>query len=182
MYPPMGHRCAQMMKRSRLSHPYPSVRHPWLTLFKHGSFLQEVPVVRFGMTFARSIKLTLLLAACASMPLAWAQPAGGPPRPPMPKPGPTPLPVLPALPAKDDTSFYAKTDVPHGKVEQATYKTQSGQDKRLHVYLPPDYDKNADAKYPVLYLNHGGGDDDAKWTSTDARSGGSAQFILDNLI
>ena len=47
---------------------------------------------------------------------------------------------------------------------------------------PPDYETNTNAKYPVLYLNHGGGDDDAKWTSTGSRDGGHAQFILDNLI
>lgn len=52
----------------------------------------------------------------------------------------------------------------------------------MHIYLPPDYEKDAGSRYPVLYLNHGGGDDDSKWTSTDPRSGGNAQFILDNLI
>src|ERR671938_634568 len=52
----------------------------------------------------------------------------------------------------------------------------------MHVYLPPGYDPDADTKYPVLYLNHCGGDDDAKWTSTDPPQGGHAQFILDNLI
>ena len=107
---------------------------------------------------------------------------GSPPGMSVPKPGPAPLPILPALASRDDASFYAKSDVPHGKVEQATYKTQAGQDKRMHVYLPPGYEKDADARYPVLYLNHGGGDDDAKWTSTDPRNGGHAQFILDNLI
>lgn len=102
--------------------------------------------------------------------------------PPMPKPGPTELPILPALPALDDTSFYAKTDVPHGKVEQANYTNYAGKTKRMHVYLPPDYEANGDARYPVLYLNHGGGDDDSKWTNTDRRQGGHTQFILDNLI
>jgi enterochelin esterase family protein len=96
--------------------------------------------------------------------------------------GPTPLPILPALAGDKDTSFFAETDVPHGKVEQVTYKNWAGQEKRMHVYLPPDYEKNADTRYPVLYLNHGGGDDDAKWTNTDRRNGGSAHFILDNLI
>lgn len=100
----------------------------------------------------------------------------------VPKVGPAPLPILPALPARDDASFYANTNVPHGKVEQATYTNFAGQEKRMHVYLPPGYDDHPDAKYPVLYLNHGGGDDDAKWTSTDPRDGGNAQFILDNLI
>ena len=37
----------------------------------------------------------------------------------------------------------------------------------MHIYLPPGYEANADARYPVLYLNHGGGDDDSTWTSTD---------------
>ena len=41
---------------------------------------------------------------------------------------------------------------------------------------------NADARYPVLYLNHGGGDDDSAWTGTDPRRGGYTHFILDNLI
>lgn len=111
-----------------------------------------------------------------------AQP-GHPPRtmPPSPRPGPTRLPILPALPTLEDTSFYAKTDVPHGTVAPVTYKTSAGAEKRMHVYLPPGYETDADARYPVLYLNHGGGDDDSKWTSTD-RQGGHAQFILDNLI
>ena len=99
-----------------------------------------------------------------------------------PKPGPCPLPILPMLPARDDAGFYAVTDVPHGTVEQVTYRTQAGQDKRMHIYLPPGYKTDTEACYPVLYLNHGGGDDDAKWTATDPRNGGHAQFILDNLI
>ena len=102
--------------------------------------------------------------------------------PSMPKKGVCPLPILPALPAYENTTFFAQNDVPHGKVEQANYKTFSGADKRVHVYLPPGYEKNANTRYPVLYLNHGGGDDDSKWTSTDLRAGGNAQFILDNLI
>jgi enterochelin esterase family protein len=98
-----------------------------------------------------------------------------------PKPGPVALPILPALAARDDAGFYAETNVPHGKVEQATYTNYGGQQKRMHVYLPPGYEKDAETKYPVLYLNHGGGDDDSKWTTT-GRDGGHAQFILDNLI
>jgi len=100
----------------------------------------------------------------------------------MPKPGPCPLPILPALASHTDASFYAKADVPHGRVEQAIYKNYAGTEKRMHIYLPPDYEQNAQARYPTLYLNHGGGDDDAKWSSTNPRDGGNAQFILDNLI
>jgi enterochelin esterase-like enzyme len=110
-----------------------------------------------------------------------AQPGGRGPMN-LPRKGVCPLPNLPALPEYEDTSFFAQTSVPHGRVEQANYKNYAGADKRMHVYLPPDYDKDANARYPVLYLNHGGGDDDAKWTSTDPRSGGNAQFIIDNLI
>jgi enterochelin esterase-like enzyme len=125
-----------------------------------------------------SHKLFLLLLGVNTLVLAQA-----PPRPPMrpaPKAGVCPLPILPALPAYTETAFFAKTDVPHGKVEQVTYKNYAGVDKRMHVYLPPDYDRNA--RYPVLYLNHGGGDDDSKWSSDDPKRGGNAQFILDNLL
>ncbi len=92
------------------------------------------------------------------------------------------LPILPTLPDAGDTSFYANNNVPHGQVEQVTYKTSAGAEKRLHVYLPPDYNANAERRYPVLYLNHGGGEDDAHWTAHNPRSGGFADLILDNLI
>jgi enterochelin esterase family protein len=82
----------------------------------------------------------------------------------------------------DDTEFFALKEVPHGKVETVEYKNFSGQQKRMHIYLPPGYERDTGTRYPVLYLNHGGGDDDSKWTSTDPRSGGHAQRILDNLI
>jgi enterochelin esterase family protein len=86
--------------------------------------------------------------------------------PPSPKPGVCPLPILPALPAYADLGFFADTDVPHGKVEVATYKNYSGEEKRMHLYLPPDYETNSAATYPALYLNHGGGGDDSNWTSS----------------
>jgi len=99
-----------------------------------------------------------------------------------PKPGVCPLPTLPALPAYDDARFFAKANAPHGRIEQVAYQNYAGEQKRMHIYLPPDYDRNSEARYPVLYLNHGGGDDDAKWSSEDPRSGGNAGNILDNLI
>ena len=94
--------------------------------------------------------------------------------------GPLPLPILAALPKRDDASFYAVQEVPHGTVEQTTYKDVAGNDKRMHVYLPPGYQRGA-TTYPVLYLNHGGGDDDSRWSATD-KNGGHAHVILDNLI
>lgn len=111
--------------------------------------------------------------------LVWCQ-VPRPPMPPAPKAGVCPLPILPALPTLTDAAFFAKADVPHGKVEQPTYKNYAGVDKRMHIYLPPDYSGNA--RYPVLYLNHGGGGDDSNWSSDDPKRGGNAQFILDNLL
>ena len=102
-----------------------------------------------------------------------------PQRPPM-VTGPLPLPILAALPTRDDASFYAVREVPHGTVEQANYKDVAGNSKRMHVYLPPGYQEGA-ATYPVLYLNHGGGDDDSRWSATD-KNGGHASVVLDNLI
>ena len=100
----------------------------------------------------------------------------------MPQKGICPLPILPALPAYEDTTFYAGRDVPHGRVEQVMYTTTAGEEKRMHIYLPPDYEENINMGYPVLYLNHGGGDDDSKWTAVNRKAGGSANDILDNLI
>ncbi len=90
------------------------------------------------------------------------------------------MPILAALPTRDDNSFYQVQDVPHGTIEKPTYQDLNGKEKRMHVYLPPGY-ADSKATYPVLYLNHGGGDDDAWWTSTN-ENGGFAHIILDNLI
>jgi enterochelin esterase family protein len=99
----------------------------------------------------------------------------------VPKAGVCPLPILPAIPKYEDTAYFASADVPHGKVEVASYKNFAGADKTMHVYLPPGYDTSGTVTYPVLYLNHGGGGNDASWTDTSGR-GGSAHLILDNLI
>jgi enterochelin esterase-like enzyme len=100
--------------------------------------------------------------------------------PPAPKAGICPLPILPALPPYADQSFFAKADAREDRAGQL--QELSGEDKRMHVYLPPDYANNGSARYPVLYLNHGGGDDDSKWSSEDLRGGGYAGDILDNLL
>lgn len=57
--------------------------------------------------------------------------------------------ILPALPEPGDTSFYALRDVPHGKVEIVNYKISAGQEKQMHVYLPPDYATATERRYPV---------------------------------
>lgn len=98
---------------------------------------------------------------------------------PVPKPGVCPLPILPALPHETDTTFYAPADVPQGEVVQAGYTNFAGEDKRMHVYLPPGYEDDPTVAYPVLYLNHGGGENDSHWT---ASGHGHTNQILDNLI
>ncbi|WP_304236855.1 esterase [Jiulongibacter sediminis] len=79
----------------------------------------------------------------------------------------------------EENEFQALQDVPHGRVEKVWYKSETldGVTRRLHVYLPPNYDEiSKTQKLPVLYLLHGGGDNDASWTTA-----GRANLILDNL-
>jgi putative heme-binding domain-containing protein len=69
-------------------------------------------------------------------------------------------------------------DVPHGTVTIHWYDSRvSGTRRRLHVYTPPGYGKDRERKYPVLYLLHGGGDNDSHWMLL-----GQANVIADNLI
>ncbi len=68
-------------------------------------------------------------------------------------------------------------DVPHGAVAQRYYYSKNlKQMRRLHVWTPAGYEKSA-RKLPVLYLIHGGGDNDASWPCV-----GAAGWILDNLL
>ena len=129
------------------------------------------------------VALTAVLFCLPGVASAQDKPAQTPPpQRTSPQPGPAPLPILPALPRYEETIFYAETNVPHGKVVQVTYKNYAGKEKRMHVYLPPDYETKTSARYPVLYLNHGGGEDDARWTDGPPQGGGRAHAILDNLI
>ena len=74
--------------------------------------------------------------------------------------------------------YYLSKDVPHGQVREAWYHSSvTGAWRHLVVYLPPDYDAQTKARYPVLYLQHGGGEDETGWIRQ-----GKANFILDNLI
>lgn len=68
-------------------------------------------------------------------------------------------------------------DVPHGALETVWYKsTTLNRMRRLHIYTPPGY-SGGQGRYPVLYLQHSGGDSDDGWTAE-----GRANIILDNLI
>lgn len=72
---------------------------------------------------------------------------------------------------------YLPKDVPHGQVRQVWYHSSvTGTWRDAFVYLPPDYDTSK-SRYPVLYLQHGGGEDETGWIRQ-----GKANFILDNLI
>jgi enterochelin esterase-like enzyme len=74
--------------------------------------------------------------------------------------------------------YYAIKDVPHGQVREVWYHSKiTGSWRHALVYLPPGYDENPSMRYPVLYLQHGGGEDETGWIRQ-----GRANFILDNLI
>lgn len=79
---------------------------------------------------------------------------------------------------EEGVDFYDIKKVPHGKVVSFWYFAEStGQHRQAYVYLPPDYDKNINKRYPVLYLQHGMGEDRRAWPNQ-----GRTNFILDNLI
>lgn len=77
-----------------------------------------------------------------------------------------------------DQDFYALKDVPHGHVSQILFPSKStNTSRRAFVYTPPGYDKNTKERYPVLYLQHGWGEDETAWSNQ-----GCAHLIMDNLI
>ena len=81
------------------------------------------------------------------------------------------------IPAHDQ-DFYALKDVPHGQVQQILFPSKStNTSRRAFVYTPPDYDKDPTKRYPVLYLQHGWGEDETAWSNQ-----GHANLIMDNLI
>jgi len=76
-----------------------------------------------------------------------------------------------------DRDFYALKNVPHGNVQQVLFHSPStGVERRAFVYTPADY-ATSKKKYPVLYLQHGWGEDETAWSSQ-----GHANLIMDNLI
>jgi enterochelin esterase-like enzyme len=74
--------------------------------------------------------------------------------------------------------YYAVKDVPHGDIRiKRYYSATTNTWRRLFLYTPPGYDINTNEKYPVLYLLHGGGEDESGWAAQ-----GRTDLILDNLI
>ena len=73
---------------------------------------------------------------------------------------------------------YDVKDVPHGDVREKTHFSKiDNKMRRSFIYTPPQYEKNVSARFPVLYLQHGGGGDETQWVTQ-----GRMNFTLDNLI
>ena len=76
-----------------------------------------------------------------------------------------------------DQDFFALKNVPHGQLRETHYFSKTSNSlRRVYIYTPPGYDTNT-KKYPVLYLQHGMGEDETGWGSQ-----GYAGLIMDNLI
>lgn len=77
-----------------------------------------------------------------------------------------------------DQDFYALKNVPHGHLREIFFHSKStNSERRAFIYTPPDYDQSADKRYPVLYLQHGYGENEYGWGAQ-----GHAGRIMDNLI
>jgi enterochelin esterase-like enzyme len=74
--------------------------------------------------------------------------------------------------------YYAIKDVPHGEIRMKRYySTTTNSWRRFFIYTPAEYEQNSSEKFPVLYILHGGGEDERGWGTQ-----GKADLILDNLI
>lgn len=77
-----------------------------------------------------------------------------------------------------DQDFYQLKNVPQGSIHEINYWSEYNQAMRhCYVYTPAEYEQNQDKKYPVLYLQHGGGESEHGWPQQ-----GKTGIILDNLI
>ena len=81
------------------------------------------------------------------------------------------------IPAHDQ-DFYALKDISHGNVQQILFPSKStNTSRRAFVYTPPDYYKDKSKQFPVLYLQHGWGEDETAWSNQ-----GRVNLIMDNMI
>ena len=81
------------------------------------------------------------------------------------------------VPAHDE-DIYALKNVPHGQIREILFPSKStNSSRRAFVYTPPGYEKDLDKRYPVLYLQHGWGENEYGWPNQ-----GKANLIMDNLI
>ena len=78
----------------------------------------------------------------------------------------------------NEGNYYSPQVVPHGEVRERWYRSKvTGEWRRFFIYAPPGYDHKLDQRYPVLYLQHGGGEDERAWVIQ-----GRVNHIMDNLI
>lgn len=81
------------------------------------------------------------------------------------------------VPFKGD-SYYEIRNVPHGDIRiKHYYSNVTNSWRNFYLYAPPGYDQNSTEKYPVLYILHGGGEDQRGWAMQ-----GKTELIIDNLI
>lgn len=75
-------------------------------------------------------------------------------------------------------AYYAMQNVPHGDIRIKKYFSAVTRSwRQFYIYTPPAYDSDVNTSYPVLYILHGGGEDETGWTKQ-----GKTDLILDNLI
>jgi enterochelin esterase family protein len=81
------------------------------------------------------------------------------------------------IPAKDE-EFYTVKNVPQGSINEVYYwSTVTEKMRHGYIYLPAEYFQNPNKKYPVLYLQHGMGENETGWSAQ-----GKTGIIMDNLI
>ena len=81
------------------------------------------------------------------------------------------------IPAQDE-DFYTVKNVPQGSINEVYYwSTVQGKMRHGYVYLPNEYYTNPTKKFPVLYLQHGMGENETGWSAQ-----GKTGIIMDNLI
>ena len=82
------------------------------------------------------------------------------------------------MPGSADDAFWLLHDVPHGTVHMELYPcAMTGRTRCCYVYTPPRYAEETDRRYPVLYIQHGGGENETGWLWQ-----GKINYICDNLI
>jgi len=93
--------------------------------------------------------------------------------------GSTPSTIMNVLEVRGaEPMFFDGRAVPHGEVRTNWYHSRAvGALRRVSVYLPPGYDRDPQARYPVLYLLHGANLDETAWVRH-----GRANLIMDSLL
>lgn len=82
------------------------------------------------------------------------------------------------IPAHDQEKYELRDNIPHGQIREIYYHSNvEGALRHLFVYTPPEYDQDLTKRYPVLYLHHGGGENETGWSRQ-----GHCGWIMDNLI